>query len=102
MEAARLQANELGRPWGHRGPTPLQAWGTRKPISSDERGRFARTVRACTQEQRMQVASEPRRLQREALRLALVRHGLLAFTSQRRPEPFPPRRRSRPPPDSMA
>jgi len=40
VEAARLQANETGRPWGALGPTPLEAWRRRQPIAPDERAAF--------------------------------------------------------------
>jgi len=40
VEAARLQANETGRPWGRSGLTPLQAWTRRQPIAPEERAAF--------------------------------------------------------------
>ena len=98
LEAARRQANELVRPWGHHGPTPVQAWQSRKPISGKERQKFVRTVRACVQQHEMHGASnrlQRERLQREALAQALVRHGLLKYTSESVPTPYPPRRRRR-------
>jgi len=101
-EAARLQANELARPWGLGGPTPGQAWLMRKPVSCGERQRFAHRVRAYEQEQDKPRAVENglRQAQREAIVLALVRHGLLEFTATSVPDPFPARRRPRQPPDS--
>jgi hypothetical protein len=44
LEAARQQANEFHRPWGHRGPTRTQLWASRQPITSDERAVFALTL----------------------------------------------------------
>lgn len=40
VEAARLQANETGRPWGLVGPTPQEAWSVRAPITTAERAAF--------------------------------------------------------------
>src|SRR5262245_2924569 len=99
MEAAQLQANELARPWGHLGPTPAQAWQSRKPISDNERNRFGRAVRACVHELEEQrgAAGGQRQLQREALARALIRDGLLVYTSASVFHPYPPRRRCKRP-----
>jgi hypothetical protein len=43
-EAARQQANELGRPWGARGPTPAQRWAQRRPLTAAEREVFQTTL----------------------------------------------------------
>lgn len=40
VESARLQANELGRPKGLRGPTPARAWAARAPLDVEERRRL--------------------------------------------------------------
>lgn len=40
VEAARLQANEIGRPWGATGPTPNEALEAREPLTDEERARF--------------------------------------------------------------
>ena len=37
LEAARLEANETGRPWGSRGGTPDEAWQDRKRVTDEER-----------------------------------------------------------------
>jgi transposase InsO family protein len=47
LEAARQQANEFHRPWGHRGPTRSQVWNTRQPIVADERAAFSLTLARC-------------------------------------------------------
>lgn len=39
-EAARLQANDLSRPRGQKGPTPDEAWAAREPIDDKERLEF--------------------------------------------------------------
>jgi hypothetical protein len=99
-EAARLQANQTARPWGHRGPTPDEAWQGRRPISADERARFSDTARRRECEARQEagcpagVPLDPMiqaAVGRVALRGALVAHGLLTFTSRTRPDPRCPR-----------
>ena len=51
LEHARQLANTISRPWGHRGPTPDEAWQARKPISAPQRGEF----RAALQRHRTQA-----------------------------------------------
>ncbi len=43
-EAAREQANTLGRPWGAHGPTPVERWAARRAVTATERAAFAATV----------------------------------------------------------
>jgi hypothetical protein len=43
-EAAREQANALGRPWGACGPTPAERWQGRQRLTAAERSAFAATV----------------------------------------------------------
>lgn len=57
VEAARRLSNRLSRPWGHRGPTPDEAWQARQPIGDEQRQAFQAAVA------KAQVAA------REALRL---------------------------------
>jgi transposase InsO family protein len=45
-EAARQEANALGRPWGSRGPTPAERWAGRRIVTVPEREAFAASV-AC-------------------------------------------------------
>ena len=45
-EAARQEANALGRPWGARGPTPAERWAKRQPLPAADRAAFAASV-AC-------------------------------------------------------
>lgn len=40
LERARNLANTISRPWGHRGPTPEQAWNDREPLGPEERTQF--------------------------------------------------------------
>jgi transposase InsO family protein len=49
-EAARQQANTLGRPWGAHGPTPAERWVGRRVVTDQERRTFAVSV-ACREEE---------------------------------------------------
>jgi hypothetical protein len=44
VEQARQLANTLSRPWGHRGPTPEEAWQARATITDEDRQTFLETV----------------------------------------------------------
>ena len=44
LEAARLEANETGRPWGSRGGTPDEAWEDRKRVTDEERRALKESV----------------------------------------------------------
>lgn len=100
MEEARLQANELARPRGLTGFTPVQSWRNRKVIGLQERKKFASTVRTYAMEPREKKAKSrvESSIQREALVHALVQHGLLGFTTTSVPKRYPPRRRKGRPP----
>jgi len=91
-EAARLQANELARPWGAHQPTPDQAWAERTGITLEERTAF----RAAVQEEEIQVRSEQgyqanaalryhaqAAVHRMAIRRTLVAFGLLTLLRRR-------------------
>jgi transposase InsO family protein len=43
-EAARQEANTLGRPWGAHGPTPAERWPKRQTVTRTEREAFASSV----------------------------------------------------------
>ncbi len=94
VEAARLQANELARPWGHKAQTPDIAWIERQPIAAEERDAFALSVQQFENEARLEKQNE--RLpgiplgakdiascRRVAISRALVAHGLLLFRRRR-------------------
>jgi transposase InsO family protein len=49
-EAARQEANTLGRPWGGHGPTPAERWAGRHLATVPEREAFAASV-ACLEEE---------------------------------------------------
>jgi len=44
VEHARQLANTISRPWGHKGPTPEEAWKAREPIDTDRRRAFQQTL----------------------------------------------------------
>ena len=56
LEAARQQANEFHRPWGHRGPTRSEVWSSRQPITADERAAFSLTLARCHEQVRDALA----------------------------------------------
>jgi len=101
VATARQQANELARPWGAQGPCPEQVWSSRRPVSQGDRQSFQTTVQYLEQEQR-QAGGIPvgaildhyqqATVNREAIRRALVAHGLLVFTRRRIPTPIPRRK----------
>lgn len=94
VEAARLQANELARPWGHNADTPDTAWVARSPVSTENRAAFAACVQHVEAEERHQRQQQllegiplgPRdekSCRRVAISRALVAHGLLSFRRRR-------------------
>jgi transposase InsO family protein len=92
-EAARLQANQTARPQGHQGPTPDEVWQGRRALSAVERAAFQETVRREEDQARREagcpvgVVHNPAvqaALNRVALRRALMAHGLLSLTAERR------------------
>ena len=90
--AAQEEANATARPQGETGPTPSELWPTRRPITAEERRLFQEAV----QRQREEVGpkdeglsdQEERRMQREAIRRALVEHGILLFSRRLIPLPI--------------
>jgi transposase InsO family protein len=91
-EAARLQANELARPWAAAGPTPDQAWDQRHPITAAQRVAF----QAALDQEQMRAREEEgydlhsvlgyhdqAALDRVAIRRALVALGVLLFSRRR-------------------
>jgi hypothetical protein len=52
VEAARLQANELARPWGTDQDTPDIAWAERRPITREQRADFSAAVQQAESELR--------------------------------------------------
>jgi hypothetical protein len=54
LHRARMIRNRLGRPWGHRKPTPQQVWQSRQPITSTQRSQLNVTVDRYRNEERTQ------------------------------------------------
>jgi hypothetical protein len=84
VEAARLQANETARPWGHDAPAPESHWIERNCISSNERFAFIAAVEAAKRESENDMAlNNERSINRIAVTRALVAHGLLSVRRSR-------------------
>lgn len=91
VAAAHIEANATARPHGETSPTPDDLWESRHPLSLAERHSFQETV----QKQRQALSPkedlpdmEERRMQREAIRRALVEHGILLLSRRRIPLPI--------------
>ena len=92
VEAARLQGNETGRPWGRQGPTPDEVWHSRAPISDNERAAFLDTYLAHARAERRERGmgehevlshEEQSAVDRMAISRALIDHGLLKVRTRR-------------------
>lgn len=57
-EAARQEANTLGRPWGGQGPTPAERWAGRHVVTVPERQAFAASV-ACLEQEATATSAAP-------------------------------------------
>ena len=91
VAAAQTEANATARPQGETGPTPNELWQTRWLITPQERRLFQQTVHQKREEVNSKEdvsAKEERRMQREAIRRALVEHGILLFSRRRIPQPI--------------
>lgn len=97
VEAARLAANELGRPWGHGGPSPDEKWLTRKRLTEEERRVFRDEVQGDRVEVRCEGGWFPgfelgRRgravIEREAIARALLARGYLEARRRQIPPPI--------------
>jgi transposase InsO family protein len=88
MAVACQQANELTRPWGHRGPTHRDRWSARQPIAPQRREAFVAAVerhrQAILAERKITFNPENKnhqhQVQRQAVRRALLELGLLTTT----------------------
>jgi hypothetical protein len=97
VEAARRQANETARPWGHQGLTPQEAWRSRSPILVQERTDLDALLLELEAEARKDQGYPPQiplsrteqaAVNRVAIQRALVKQGLLEFSSTKIPEPY--------------
>ena len=89
LEAARMDANFSARPWGFSGPSPIQKWDSRAPITTSARDLFIQTVESESQMARLEMGlpgtgSLNRVAQadvaRASVRRALETLGYLLFT----------------------
>jgi len=102
LEQSRQLANTITRPWGHRGPTPEEAWQQRTALGDQERNHFQQTLA----EQRVRAAddlgldldlsdslvhADRARLDRLALSRTLEQLGYLTKTHVDRPPKKPKR-----------
>jgi hypothetical protein len=92
LEEARELANGTTRPRGVQGPTPQQAWESRRPWTTDARVAFAARVRGLEEQARGQAHLAPDEelnhyeqaaLHRRVLQEALVESGNLCITRRR-------------------
>jgi transposase InsO family protein len=91
VAAAQSEANATARPQGETGPTPNELWPTRRSITPEERRLFQQTVQRRREELGLQgelSSKEERRMQREAIRRALVERDILLFSRRRIPLPI--------------
>jgi transposase InsO family protein len=88
LQRARTIRNQLGRPWGHRGPTPAEAWG-RRNVTPAQRRQLQSTVHRYQQEERSRRGipdeadlggAAQASVDRVAISRALQRHGYLSIT----------------------
>jgi len=99
LRRARMMRNRLGRPWGHRGPTPQEAWQRRKPITPPQRSQLNTTVDRYRQEERTQRGipdeavlgnAAQASVDRVAISRALQQHGYLRVTRRLVTPPIKP------------
>jgi transposase InsO family protein len=91
VAAAQSEANATARPRGETDPTPDQLWQTRRPINAAKRILFHEAVlwqRQALGEMEGLPTMEERRMQREAIRCALVEHSILLFSRRTIPLPI--------------
>jgi hypothetical protein len=93
VEHARQLANTISRPWGHKGPTPADAWLAREPIGKDRRQDFQNSLRRNLpgaaadlglEDTPLLAAPDRRRLDRLAISRTLGQLGYLTMKRQRR------------------
>lgn len=60
VEAARVEGNLQGRPWGRGGPAPIDRWEARTPITGEERDRFATAVRIAERDEEARMIEQIR------------------------------------------
>ena len=101
VEKARLVANAEHHPWGLAQPTPDQAWASRSPLTEELRQALAASVQQLIPQARLELKLDPNipwdqldrwkqgAVLREAVRRALVEHGILRIRRKRFTQPLP-------------
>jgi transposase InsO family protein len=101
VEKARLVANAEHHPWGLAQPTPDQAWASRSPLTEELRQALAASVQQLIPQARLELKLDPNipwdqldrwkqgAVLREAVRRALVVHGILRIRRMRFTQPLP-------------
>lgn len=98
VAAAQAEANATARPHGPRGPSPDELWQRRVTVSPETRAAFAASVQRQRDHVNQQEGivdtdvlplAKERRLQRQALRRALVEHGYLLVSRRQITLPIP-------------
>ena len=99
LRRACMIRNRLGRPWGHRGLTPEEAWQRRKPITPPQRSQLQTTVDRYRQEERTKKGipdeavlgnAAQASVDRVAISRALQQHGYLRVTRRLVTPPIKP------------
>jgi hypothetical protein len=97
VAAARREANATARPRGPNGPTPDEAWAARTRLCPTDRASFRASVAEQRRIARHELDVSPagpwpvmteRRVDRVAIRRALVEHGVLVFSRRSIPPPI--------------
>jgi transposase InsO family protein len=97
VDRARELANQVARPRGANGPTPQEAWASRRALTLDERTAFGVAVRQLEEQLRAQdgIAQdallnhyEQAALHRRVLPQVLMERDLLTITRRRLPQTF--------------
>ena len=76
VEAACTSANIFTRPWGDTGPSPLQRWNSRRPITVAERRHFQKTLAVIQSQVMIDKRLSPEDLNRRAVRADVERTAI--------------------------
>ncbi len=104
VEAARIEANAMGRPHGRNGPTPDEAWAPREAIADGERSSFEKVYRWHEADERRRRSvpdgvelqrTEQASIDRVALGRALIELGFLSIRRRRITPRIPKRKADR-------
>jgi transposase InsO family protein len=91
VAAAESEAKATARPQFEAGPTPNELWDKGRRITAQDRALFQKAVHREREQPGPKEdlsRKEERRMQREAIRRALVEHGILLYSRRRIPLPI--------------